>query len=336
LRAHHGQTYFLANLEAVVFNHVLVPLDGSALAECVLPHVEAIAPVTNAHITVIHVLENSDNREGGLPIDPMGWHMQKQELQAYLEKTVARLRKAGLSAEHILLEGNAAESIIEFAHANAVDLIALSTHGRTGLSGWSVSSVVQKVLLRSYRSILLVRAYQADLGTEIHYKQVFIGSDCSARAEFILPVAISLAKHHQSQLILGTVIERPQIIQRFPLSEKDLKLIKQLAEKNQKLALHYHEQLATQFSLKGLDIKTSVVVADRAIGALHDMANEAGADLVMLVAHGDTGERRWPYGSIATSFIAHGNAPLMIMQDLSEQEILPTPAEQAIREVKGH
>ena len=319
-----------------MIDHILVPLDGSALAECVLPHVEAIAPVTNARITVIHVLEHSENREGGLPIDPMGWHMQKQELQAYLEKMVTRLKQAGLAVEYAILEGKSAESIIEFAHANKVNLIVLSTHGHTGLSGWNVSSVVQKVLLRSYRSVLLVRAYQAELLTKIQYKRVFLGSDCSARAEFILPIAINLAKFHKSELILGTVIERPQIIQRFPLSDEDIKLIRQLADKNQEIAAHYHEQLVTQFSLKGLDVKTHVVVADHTIGALHDMVDEAGADLVMLVAHGESGERRWPYGSIATSFIAHGNTPLMIMQDLSEHDVLPTAAEQAIREIKGH
>jgi nucleotide-binding universal stress UspA family protein len=319
-----------------VIDHILVPLDGSALAECVLPHVEAIAPVTNARITVIHVLGNSDNREGGLPIDPVGWHMQKQESQAYLEKIVTRLQQAGLTVEHAMLEGKSAESIIEFAHANKADLIALSSHGRTGLSGWNVSSVVQKVLLRSYRSVLLVRAYQAELLTKVQYKRVFLGSDGSSRAEFILPVAINLAQFHRSQLVVGTVIERPQIIQRFPLSEEDQKLIRQLADKNQEIAAHYHEQLVTQFSLKGLDVKTHVVVADHTIGALHDMVDEAGADLVMLVAHGESGERRWPYGSIATSFIAHGSTPLIIMQDLSEQDVLPTPAEQAIREVKGH
>jgi nucleotide-binding universal stress UspA family protein len=323
-------------LEAVVIHHILVPLDGSALAECVLPHVAAIAPVTSARITVIHVLENQDKTDGGFPIDPVGWHMQKQESQAYLEQMVERLQKMGLSVERVILEGKSAESIIEFARANSVDLIALSTHGRTGLSGWSVSSVVQKVLLRSYRSILLVRAYQPDQAAEIQYKRIFVGSDCSARAEFLLPVAINLAQFYKSQLILGTVIERPQIIQRFPLSEKDMKLIKQLTEKNQKIASHYHEQLVTQLSLKGLDVKTIVTVTEHTIGALHDMVDEAGADLMMLVAHGDTGERRWPYGSIATSFIAHGNAPLMIMQDLSEQDVLPTPAEQAIREAKGH
>lgn len=319
-----------------MINHILVPLDGSSLAECVLPHVLAIAPVTNAKVTLIHVLEHAENRNGNSPIDPMGWHMQKQEVQAYLEQSAERLKQAGLDVSYVLLEGKSAESIIDYARANNVDLIALSTHGRTGLSGWNVSSVVQKVLLRSYRSILLARAYGLPITDAIKYKRIFLGSDGSARSEYMLPFAISLAEQHQSEIVIGTIIQKPTLIQRMPPSEEDAQLVNQIAEKNQKVASRYHEQIRTQLSLKGLDVKSSVAVADHAVSALHDMVDELKADLVILVAHGETGERRWPYGSIATSFIAHGNTPLMIMQDLSEQDRVPTHAEQAISEGRGH
>jgi nucleotide-binding universal stress UspA family protein len=323
-------------LEAAVINHILVPLDGSSLAECVLAHVLAIAPVTNAQVTLMHVLEHPENRNGNAPIDPMGWHMQKQESLTYLEQTAMRLQKSGLNADHTLLEGKPAESIIEYAHLNNVDLIALSTHGRTGLSGWNVSSVVQKVLLRSYRSILLARAYTCTPDEGIQYQRLFIGSDGSPRAEFMLPIAISLAQYYKSEVTIGTVVQKPQLIQRMPLSEEDSKLINQLTEKNQEIASHYHEQIIMQFSLKEINAKSTILVADHAVSALHDMVEEAKADLVILVAHGESGERRWPYGSIATSFIAHGNTPLLIMQDLSEHDIVPTPAEQAIQEARGH
>jgi nucleotide-binding universal stress UspA family protein len=323
-------------LEAVVINHILVPLDGSALAECVLPHVKAIAPVTKARVTLIHVLEHPENRSGGPPVDPLGWHMQKQEVQRYLEEKIEQLQKEGLDASLSMLEGKSAEGIIDFAQTNAVDLIALSTHGRTGLTGWNVSSVVQKVLLRSYRSILLVRAYGTGSSNEVAYKRLFVASDCSARGEYIIPFAISLAQFHKSRIILGTVIEKPEVIQRLPLTEDEINLANQLSEINQRTATHCHKQITTQLSLKGIDFETHIRVADHAIGALHDMVEEVQADMVMLVAHGETGERRWPYGSITTSLIAHGNVPLMIIQDLNEQEVLPTPAEQAISESRGH
>jgi hypothetical protein len=66
------------------------------------------------------------------------------------------------------------------------------------------------------------------------------------------------------------------------------------------------------------------------------MVEHEDPDLMMLVAHGHSGERRWPYGSIATSFITYGTTTLMITQDLSADEIRQTRAEMATLEIKGH
>lgn len=322
-----------------MLNHILVPLDGSTLAECVLPHVAAIAPVTHARITLLHVLQQTRNGGGSPAVDPVEWHLQKQNAEKYLEGIVNRLNEAGiLGVESVMLEGNPAGSVIEFARNNNVDLIALSTHGHSGLSGWNVSGVVQKILLRSYKSTLLVRAYMpsATGTTKIRYKRLFVGMDGSPRSEFVLPFAINLAQFYKSQLILETVVERPRFINRMPVSQEIVDLANQFAEKNRKAASHYFKQLLAQFSTKDLKIKTHISVGDNAIAVLHDMAEESNPDLMLLAAHGETGERRWPYGSVTTSFIAYGNTSLLIMQDLPEGEIHATRAEMAIRESKGH
>jgi len=322
-----------------VINHILVPLDGSALAECVLPHIMAIAPVTNARVTLLHVLQHAHNGNGSPAVDPVEWHLQKQKSEKYLEQVVSQLNKSGiLAVESLILEGNPANSVIDFSHNNNVDLIALSTHGQSGLSGWNISSVVQKILLRSHKSTLLVRAYLSPSAgtTKIRYKRLFVGMDCSPRSEFVLPFAISLAQFHKSQIILECVVERPQAINRFPLSEEDTESINKFVERNYQTATHYFKQLLDQFPIKELKLKTHVSIGDNAISVLHDVADEANADLVMLVAHGYSGERRWPYGSVTTSFIVYGNTSLMIMQDLPHTEIHPTRAEMAVREGQGH
>jgi nucleotide-binding universal stress UspA family protein len=298
----------------------------------------AIAPVTNARITLLHVMEHS-HHEGRAPVvDPVDWHLHKRESEMYLDKIARRLQKSGLSVEHTILEGSSAECVIEFARNNNVDLIALSTHGRSGLSGWNISSVVYKILLRSSKSTLLIRAYRSTAAnaTKVRYKRLFVGLDCSPRAEYILPIAIDLAQFYNSQLILGTVIQKPQTFQRFPLSGEDDDLVNQIVRKNQQAASHYFDQLHTQFAPKGMELKTNIVVGDNIITCLHDMVDEADVDLVMLVAHGHSGERRRPYGSVTSSFIVYGNTSLLIMQDLSEDEIQPTLAELAARESKGH
>jgi nucleotide-binding universal stress UspA family protein len=328
----------LNGMEASMINHILVPLDGSTLAECVLPHVAAIAPVTHARITLLHVLQQPQN--GGTPaVDPVEWHLQKQNAEKYLERIIHRLGEMGiLGVESVILEGSPAGMVIDFARGNNVDLIALSTHGHSGLSGWNVSAVVQKILLRSYTSILLVRAYlpSATQITKVRYKRLFAGMDCSARSEFVLPFAINLAQFYKAQLILETVIEKPRIIKRMPISQEIAELSNQFVETNQQAASHYFEQLLAQFSAKELRIKAHISVGDNAIAVLHDLAEEADADLVLLVAHGETGQSRWPYGSVTTSFIAYGNTSLLIMQDLPSSEIHQTRAEQAVRESKGH
>jgi nucleotide-binding universal stress UspA family protein len=321
-----------------MINHILVPLDNSRLAECVLPHVLAIAPVMNARITLTHVMEHPYNGDGTAAVDPVDWHLRKHKSEKYLEQIAEGLQKSGLKVDQSILEGNPAESVIEFARNNDVDLIALSTHGNSGLSGWNVSGVVQKILLRSHKSTLLVRAYRS-ISTDasgVHYKHLFVGLDHSTRAEYVLPVALRLAQYYKSQLVLGAVIQRPQTLHRFPLSDEDAKLIDQIVEKNQQAVSHYFDQLITQYSLEGSDLKTAIVVGDNAFAILHDMVEEVNADLVMLVAHGHSGERRWPYGSMTSSFIAHGNTALMILQDLSMGEIQPTHAELAVKEGKGH
>ena len=322
-----------------MMNHILVPLDGSTLAECVLPHVAAIAPVANARVTLLHVLQQTQNGRATPAVDPVEWHLQKQNTEKYLEQIVNRLKEGGiLGVEHVILEGNSASSVIDFARSNNVDLIVLSTHGHSGLSGWNVSGVVQKILLRSYKSTLLVRAYMPSAAgiTKVRYKRLFVGMDGSPRSEFVLPFAINLAQFHKSQLILETVIEKPRTINRMPVSEEIAELVNQFVEKNFQAASHYFKQLLAQFSTKDLKIKTHISVGDHAIAVLHDMAEESNADLVLLVAHGETGERRWPYGSVTTSFIAYGNTSLLIMQDLPDSEIHQTRAEMAIRESKGH
>jgi nucleotide-binding universal stress UspA family protein len=322
-----------------MINHILVPLDGSTLAECVLPHVAALAPVTNARITLLHVLQSTQNGRGAPAVDPVEWHLQKQNAEKYMEGIVIRLNELGiLGVESVIMEGNPAGAVIDFVRNNNIDLIVLSTHGHSGLSGWNVSGVVQKILLRSYKSTLLVRAYlpPATQTTKIRYKRLFVGMDCSARSEFVLPFAINLAQFHKSQLILETVIEKPRLINRMPVSEETAELVTQFVEKNFQAASHYFKQLLAQFSTKELKIKTHISIGDNAIAVLHDMAEESNADLVLLVAHGETGERRWPYGSVTTSFIAYGNTSLLIMQDLPETEIHPTRAESAIQESKGH
>jgi nucleotide-binding universal stress UspA family protein len=321
-----------------MINHILVPLDGSSLAECVLPHISAIAQAFEARITLLQVVDLPEDLIAEHPIDPLDWQLKRREAESYLALIASRLRKTHPEVHDVVLDGPAAQSVIDFAQNTDVDLVALSTHGASGLSGWNTGSVVQKIILRSFKSILLVRAYHSytDDAADIHYRRLFVGLDCSTRAEFILPAAVKLAQYYRAQLVIGTIIRKPELLYPFPLSTEDQELAARMAARNYELAGHYFAQLHHRFSPLGIDLQSRLVVSENITGALHDMVEQEEPDLVMLAAHGESGEGRWPYGSTATSFITYGTSPLLIVQDLSGDEARHSRAEMAALQAGGH
>jgi len=318
-----------------MFDHILVPLDGSPLAECVLPHAVALARALDAQVTVLRVLERPRVTDPTRSIDPLGWHIRKAEAETYLGGVVARLRKVDLRAKKSLLEGQAAERIIEFAHSQDVSLILLGSHGRSGLSGWNVSGVVQKVILRVGMPTMIVRAYQSvtDNLANLRYRRLLIPLDGSQRAECVLPLATMLARFHESQILLAHVVHRPEIPRRASPTQEELDLANQLTERNRQEAARRLKQLSSRLAS---NVQTRLLVDDSVASALHAIVRQEDIDLVVLGAHGYSGDTQWPYGSVALNFIAYGTTPLLIVQDLSQDELEVTQAELAAREYKGH
>lgn len=321
-----------------MINHILVPLDGSALAECVIPHVRAVASAFEARVTLMHVVETGAAGKDGGVIDLLDWNLKKLQSRVYMESILGQLSESGLETDLEIQEGAPAERIIDFSRNNDVDLIVLSTHGQGGLNGWNISSIVQKIILRSHRSFLLIRAYRASKGDpqKVHYNRLFVGLDSSTRAEFAIPVSVKLAQAHHSTLVLGTMIRKPELFHQFPLTDEERKLAEQVVEHNQGVATRYLDQLSRQISQQGVDTETSMGVSSTITKDLHLLAEEKKADMVILSAHGQTSVDRWPYGSVATSFIVYGNTTLLVLQDFSPEEIRDNPAESATHQTQGH
>lgn len=316
-----------------MFNKILVPLDGSALAECVLPHAAALARSSGAEVILLRVLEQNSPSDQARPVDPLSWRFRQVEAKTYLEEVGRRLREAKVTGpiETVLLEGQAAERIVKLAHERSVDLIALSSHGRSGLSPWNVSSVVQKIILRAYTSVFIARAYQAhqpDL-TSLRYRRILVPFDGSQRAEYVLSLLAAVSQEHQAEILLTHVVAQPEMPRRVPLTCEEQELSQRLVELNREEITHYFDQL--QSHVPG-NVQTRVVVSDNVIATLHHLVEDELADLVILSAHGYSATQKFPYGSVSISFIAYGATPLLIIQDLPLHEIALSSAEIAAHE----
>jgi len=318
-----------------MFKRILIPLDSSKLAECVLPHLVAIAQICEPEVQLLRVLEPFGVTARMRMIDPVDWEIRKAEAESYLSGIAERLQNAGLRVSAHLFDGSPAEQIIEVAHSWNADLILMSSHGQSGLSPWNVSSVVQQVILRVHRSLMIIRAYQsvtADL-TGLRYRKIFLPLDGSQRAEMPLTLAESLARAHSSEILAAHVVRQPELPRRTSASQEDLLLANQLTQRNRAEALKYLEDLKSRIEVA---IQTKLEVSSSISRSLHQIADENNVDLTILSAHGYSGDTRWPFGSVGLGFIVYGSTPLLILQDLPTNRIEPTRAEIAARETGGH
>jgi len=315
----------------LMFEKIIVPLDGSTFAASVIPHVVAMVQATDAQVILLRVMV--ENHTTHTAVDPVNWQLQKTEAQAYLDEMSERLtRWIDVQPETVLLEGRAADRIIEYARQSACDLVILSSHGQSGLSGWNVSSVAQKVIRRVARSTLLVRTYQMMASHQEHeeqvrYRRIVVPLDGSPRAEHVLPHATALAEWHGAELLLVHAVARPTMIQRMPLTAEESALAEQIFERNQVQAHKYLEQLRSRLQPAP---QIHVITGENIPAAMHRFVDQQGSDLILLSAHGYSAQPQWPYGSLVTSFIDHGATSLLILQDMPPNALEPTAAELAV------
>jgi len=164
-----------------MYERIIVPLDGSKLAEAVLPHVEMLAHAGADGILLLTVTERITGRGQTVQIaDPSAavpalepvvklpaavGKMQRQG-ERYLNRIARRLKKRGIETETAVRLGNPAEEICSFAHEQDADLIVMATHGRSGIARWALGSVSEKVLRASHIPVLMIRVTEDQPATQ--------------------------------------------------------------------------------------------------------------------------------------------------------------------------
>jgi nucleotide-binding universal stress UspA family protein len=318
-----------------MFKRILIPLDSSKLAECVLPHLIAIAKISQSEVLLVHVIEPYDTTINIRMIDHVDWQIRKAEAESYLSAIAERLRNTGLSVSIQLLDGKSSEQIIKLAQSWNADLILMSSHGKSGLSPWSVSNIVQHVIMLARCSVMIVRAFQPIVPdiTELRYRKIFLPLDGSTRAEMPLSLAESLVHTYHSVLLATTIVQQPQLLRRTTTSAEDMSLVNQLINRNQEEAAKYLEELRLRLDFP---IETKLEVSSKVGLSLNQIADENEVDLTILCAHGYAGNTSWPYGSVVISLIIYGSTTLLILQDLPADRIQQTRAESVAQEIGGH
>lgn len=150
-----------------MYRHILVPLDGSPLAEQVLPHVHALAANEGTtRITLLRavppIFTTSVDYSGMMAVTSSdALATLEAEARAYLERVASEFRAEGYTVRIEVSAMPAAEAILDYTESQHADLIAIATHGRSGISRWVFGSVTQKVVQACPVPVLVVRPQAA-------------------------------------------------------------------------------------------------------------------------------------------------------------------------------
>ncbi|MEO6456882.1 MAG: universal stress protein [Chloroflexia bacterium] len=312
---------------------ILVPLDGSALAEMSVPHAVSLAHATSGTLTLLWVVAPAPvtlgvPMDGSFPASPALMEAREREprvAREYLNRFVERLHVAeGLNVETIVQEGDPASMIVQYAEQNpSVKLIAMATHGRKGVSCWVFGSVAEKVLHASPVPLLLVRQelHASIEASTSHYTRILVPLDGSTFAENALEHATALAATLRATLILFTVL--PNQYDRVMTNKGGVGEWEWVAApwaREAEWATSYLEDVAQNIAGAGILVETKISFGDPVEEILR-METEAAADMIVMSTHGRSGVQRLWLGSVAMKVVGSTTRPVLLVRAKERTEV---------------
>jgi nucleotide-binding universal stress UspA family protein len=296
---------------------ILVPLDGSALAETILPHATELARATGSRLTLLQAVPPPvlvEPMMGAIPPPTITygvWETENAAARTYLAATARTLEAQHLPVETIVSNGDPATEIVDWAAQDPPNRrIAMATHGRSGLGRWVFGSVAEKVLHAAPVPLLLVRVPPDPTppAAARHYQPQLIPLDGSALAERALDQAVPLAQATGATLWLVAVVPSSDMAE---LTEFSWVPPGEDAARAHMTA--YLTQAAQGLQATGVPVHTEVLAGHPAQGILHQ-ADAVTADLIVMSTHGRGGLRRLWLGSVALKVVQSAQHPVLLVR----------------------
>ncbi len=297
-----------------MFRTLLVPLDGSELAERALPYATVVAAAAGGKL----VLVRAALAPPPATLDGATWVQEQSEAIAeaeqYLAEVAAKLRTR-VPVETQVPYGRAAPCIQDSITETSADAVVMATHGRTGLRHLLVGSVAEEVIADSPVPVFAIYARPGEM-PQPHFDpaqaRVVVPLDGSDFAEAALPTAVELIGAG-GEVVLVRVVEPPDHVERDELGRVRVYLDQQ-EEAVTREARDYLHTIATQLVDKapGLHVTVEVRLGAPAAG-VNAAAIDRGADLVIMASHGRTGLSRAVFGSVTGAVLRDGNTPVLVV-----------------------
>ncbi len=296
-----------------MFSKILVSLDGSDAAEKVLCYTRSLAGVLKLPIELLEVID----------ISAMSAHLVGDKAR-FLDRFIVEAERAsrqyldeiarglvGFSVSASVQRGKPAEVILEKAAAQPATLVAMATHGRSGINRWLLGSVAEKVLRGADNPLFLVRADDAQEGAEAVLHSIIVPLDGSPLAESVLPTVMEMAKVFNAAVLLLRAFELPASA--YYGRENYLPNYEELTNHVRTDAQCYLDGQVAALKAQGLPQVSSLLREGVGAEEIIRCARERPRSLIAMCTHGRSGVKRWVLGSVTEKVVRHSGDPVLVV-----------------------
>lgn len=278
-----------------MFRKTLIPLDGSELSEQVLDAVTRLIARQDVGVTsLLRVVESED---------------EKAAAEEYLASLRKRLSERSIPASVNVAVGDPAEEILTYVKHEGHDLIAMATHGRSGVTRWVRGSVAERILRSTAVPLLLVTPRTEEQEPEEFFRRILVPHDGSTLADQVLPHVKEIASLYGSQVILLRV-------ESLAFADPEGRIVSRTPEQ----VLGALEQTAARWREAGLEVELKGELGEPA-SRIIELVDKKDVDLVVISTHGRSGFNRWWFGSVAEAVLRRCHAPLLVQRAAGESPV---------------
>jgi nucleotide-binding universal stress UspA family protein len=276
-----------------MLERILVPIDGSADAGVILPHVRRLARRAGSEVIILRALD------GARPL-----RTAPREVNGAVEALTA----VGIDARARVADGSAVNAILETARQERASLVAMATHGRSGLPRWSLGSVTEEVLRAGTTPLLVVRSAGGEEGGSC-FRDIVLATDGNPLALEPVPLVATFARLFDSRVTVVHFVSDYAGASAMSAAEEHVASV--------------CAALAEQGVLAGGDLRRGVAASGIPAYGLLEPGQDHPVDLIAMATHGRSGARRWILGSVTERVLRSTIVPVLVSPAPPQQRRSP-------------
>ncbi len=328
-----------------MFQHILVPLDGSQRAEQALPAAARLARASGGTVTLLYVpnlrYEYGPYLAQSLTFTESMIEADVAGAKLYLARVAQSESLRGVKTAMEIVAGIPAQVIVVYAQQHANDLIVLCSHGHTGFKRWALGSVAQQIIRHSTIPVLVLREGETLAVEENRPVRALVALDGSSFATQVLKPTVqfvaALSERVPGEIMLTEVVPLPP--HDAPIAHQDLAARRHVLQETATYLSHVAEQVLVQSAMNaGVAVAWSIVVSEDVAEAIvetaelgGDIDSDDGYDFIAVATHGRSGLDRLRLGSVTEHILDATKLPLLVVHavgsQLEKRELVKTPTE---------